>query len=273
MAARGGGTSWSEANQAYLVAEFTRLKQLLTTSNGDAGAAATAPAADLVPPSAIEALVKLFGLTPFERDVVLLAAGTEMDSELAELCPRLTLGAALAVLPEPHWSALTPYRPLREFELIRIGAEQGLTSATVRIDERVLHYLAGLNPPDPRVRSLAAPVPYPAAGAVASEHALLAEKALALMADRSRGIRLLQLCGDDPDGQQDVAALVALGCGCQLFALRAEDLPPPGPDLDTLAALWRREARLLPALLLVHADATGLTPATRQLVEIGRAHV
>jgi hypothetical protein len=49
--------------------------------------------------------------------------------------------------------------------------------------------------------------------------------------------------------------------------LRAEDLPPPGPDLDTLAALWRREARLLPALLLVHADATGLTPATRQLVE------
>jgi len=267
MASRAAATSWSEANQAYLVAQFARLKRLLTKGHGHAGAAASAPGPDLVPPPAIEALVELFGLSEFERDVVLLAAATEMDSEMAELCPRLTLGAALAILPEPHWSALSPDRPLREFELIRIEAQQGLTSATVRIDERVLHYLAGLNPPDPRVRSLVTPVPYPAVGAVASEHTRVAEKALALLADRSRAVRLLQLCGDDPDGQEDAAALIALGCGCQLYAVRAEDLPPPGPDLDTLAALWRREALLLPAVLLVHTGTTGLTPATRQLVE------
>ena len=29
--------SWSEANQACLVAEFTRLKRLLTAENGDSG--------------------------------------------------------------------------------------------------------------------------------------------------------------------------------------------------------------------------------------------
>ena len=52
-----------------------------------------------------------------------------------------------------------------------------------------------------------------------------------------------------------------------LFAVRVEDLPPPGPDLDIIATLWRREALLLPALLLVHSGATGLTPAARQLVE------
>jgi predicted nucleic acid-binding protein len=267
MAARAAATSWSEANQAYLVAEFARLKRLLTKGHGHAASAGRAPGPDLLPPPAIEALVELFGLSEFERDLILLAAATEMDSEMAELCPRLTLGAALAVLPEPHWSALSPDRPLREFELIRIEAEQGLTSATVRIDERVLHYLAGLNPPDPRVRRLVAPIPYPTADAVASDHARVAEKALALLADRSRAVRLLQLCGDDPDGQEDVAALIALGCGCQLYAVRAEELPPPGPDLDTLAALWRREALLLPAVLLVHTGAAGLTPATRQLVE------
>ena len=264
---RTAAIAWSEANQAYLVAEFARLKRLLTKGHGHAAAAGAAPAADLDPPPAIEALVELFGLSEFERDVILLAAATEMDSEMAELCPRLTLGAALAVLPEPHWSALSNDRPLREFELIRIEAGPGLTSATVRIDERVLHYLAGLNPLDPRVRSLVTPVPYPAAGAVASEHARVAEKALALLADRSRAVRLLQLCGDDPDGQEDVAALIASGCGCQLYAVRAEELPPPGPDLDLLAALWRREALLLPAVLLVQAGATGLTAATRQLVE------
>jgi len=266
MAARAAATSWSEANQAYLVAEFARLKRLLTNGHGHAGAAASARAPDLVPPPAVEALVELFGLSGFERDVILLAAATEMDSEMAELCPRLTLGAALAIIPEPHWSALSSDRPLREFELIRIEAEQGLTSATVRIDERVLHYLAGLNAPDPRVRSLVTPIPYPAADTVASEHARVAEKALVLLADRSRAVRLLQLRGDDPDGQEDVAALIALGCGCRLYAVRAEELPPPGPDLDTLAALWRREALLLPAVLLVHTGAAGLTPATRQLV-------
>ena len=63
-----------------------------------------------------------------------------------------------------------------------------------------------------------------------------------------------------------MAALIALGCGCQPFAVRVEDLPPPGPDLDAVAALWRREALLLPALLLLHAGAAGLTPAARQLV-------
>ena len=266
MASRAAEILWSEANQAYLVGEFTRLKRLLTAENGDAGAGPCAPVTDLDPPPAIEALAEMFGLSEFERDIVLLAAGTELDSKIAELCPRFTLGAALAVLPEPHWSALSPDRPLREFELIRVEAEQGLTSAAVRIDERVLHYLAGLNPPDPRVRSLVKPIPYPAAGAVASEHACVAQKALTLLAGLPTAVRLLQLCGDDPDGQEDVAALIASGCGCQPFAVQVEELPPPGPDLDALAALWRREALLLPALLLVHAGATGLTPAARQLV-------
>ncbi len=49
--------------------------------------------------------------------------------------------------------------------------------------------------------------------------------------------------------------------------MRVAELPPPGPGLDTLAGLWLREAILLPALLMLHADGTGLIPAARQLVE------
>jgi hypothetical protein len=259
--------SWTEANQACLVTEFTRLKRLLSTGDDEAGAATGAPATGLDPPSAIDALAGLFGLSEFERDIVLLAAGTEMDSEIAKLCPQFTLGVALAVLRQPHWSALSPDRPLREFGLIQLDTERGLTSATVRIDERVLHYLAGLNPPDPRLRMLVKPIPIPAAGAVAREHAAIAENALALLADAPGAVRALQLCGDDPDGQEDIAALIALGYGCQPFAVRVEDLPPPGPDLDAVTALWRREALLLPALLLLHSGATGMTPAARQLIE------
>ncbi len=95
------GTSWTEANQACLVAEFTRLTTAPDHSeSGDsgptAGAAAVAqPQAELDPPPAINALTQtLFGLSAFERDLLLLAAGTEMDSRIAELCPRLSLGVA-----------------------------------------------------------------------------------------------------------------------------------------------------------------------------------
>ena len=197
-------------------------------------------ATGLDPPSAIDALAGLFGLSEFERDIVLLAAGTEMDSEIAEALPSAHARAWHSPsFREPHWSALSPDRPLREFGLIQLEAEQGLTSAAVRIDERVLHYLAGLNPPDPRIRMLVKPIPIPATDAVAREHAAIAENALALLSDAQGSVLVVQLCGDDPDGQEDVAALIALGCGCQPFAVRVEDLPPPGPDLDTIAALWR----------------------------------
>ena len=161
-----------------------------------------------------------------------------MDPEIVGLCPQLTLGVALAVLPRPHWSALSPDRPLREFGLIQLDTEQGLTSAAVRIDERVLHYLAGLNPPDPRIRMLVKPIPIPTTDAVAREHAAIAENALALLSDAQGSVLVVQLCGDDPDGQEDVAALIALGYGCLPFAVRVEDLPPPGPDLDAVTALW-----------------------------------
>src|ERR1035438_4818299 len=115
----------------------------------------------MIAPAAIDRLAELFGLSPFERDVVLLAAGIEMDSALATQAGRVTFGLAMAVLPEPHWSALTPFRPLRRFRLIELERGHGLTCAPLRIDERILHYLAGVNLPDPRLQPLIEASPFP----------------------------------------------------------------------------------------------------------------
>jgi ATPase family associated with various cellular activities (AAA) len=79
-------------------------------------------------------------------------------------------------------------------------------------------------------------------------------------------VSLLQLCGDDPHGQEDVAAAIAASVGRVLFAAHADDLPPPGPELEHVRTLWEREALLLPAGLLIRCGADGLTPAVRQLV-------
>ena len=150
---------WTEANQACLVAEFARLKRVLGSSTEEPWEEPQLPAQ----PLAIDRLCQLFDLSAFERDVLLLCAGVEMDSKLAALCGEAqgypqrtyaTLGLALAALREPHWSALTPDRPIRRFRLVDVETGHGLCTAPLRIDERILHYLAGLNALDPRLRAL-----------------------------------------------------------------------------------------------------------------------
>ena len=78
----------------------------------------------LQPPAAIDQLSVRFGLSEFERQIVLLAAGIEMDSTLAALCTdamgrerraggAISFALALGILDDPHWSALAPTGPLR----------------------------------------------------------------------------------------------------------------------------------------------------------------
>jgi hypothetical protein len=251
---------WTEANQRCLVAEFARLKARLTSASEPES---ERPAMEA--PSAIEWLAELFGLSPFERDIVLLAAGVEMDSELAAQCSRFTFGVAMAVLAEPHWSAFAPSRPLRRYRLIDLEPGRGLTNAPLRIDERILHYLAGLNLPDPRLRTLLEPSPFP--DWIAEEHKAVASDAMRVLESSSRPAPLLHLCGDDAHGQEDAAALIAANDGLQLFTLRAEELPAPGPDLDQFASLWEREALLLPGALLIECGPGGLSASVRRLAE------
>ncbi|MFV0665598.1 ATP-binding protein [Denitromonas sp.] len=250
---------WTTANQQLLVAEFVRLRARL--GEGDVATAdpqVEAAARCLPAPAAIDTLVALFALSGFERDVLLLAAGAEMDARLAALCgeaagqpqrPWATFGLALAVLPEPHWSALTPVAPLRRWRLVEVDERAGLTSARLQLDERVLHFIAGLNYPDHRLAALLDTVP--PAGLMAEAHrALAADLAMQLAEQRGR-LPVVMLGGDDADGQQDVAATLAQALGVGLFRLRAGDIPAAPHEQAALRSLWQREAALLGAGLLV----------------------
>jgi predicted nucleic acid-binding protein len=268
-------TSWTEANQAYLVTEFARLKSRLR-SNPHAPRQEVMQTA-IEPPAAIDRLTEIFGLSAFEREVLLLCAGIEMDSELASECGAAqglshaapaTFGLSLGLLAEPHWSAITPDRPLRRFRLVEVdaSARASLTAAPARIDERVLHYLAGINVVDQRLQSLLRPSVSPAW--IAENHRATAFEILRALDNHSSGpVPIVQLCGDDQHGQEDIAALVTEQMGLYLFTLRAEEIPPVGPDLDQLNILWQREALLLPAGLLLQCGHTGVTPPARYLVE------
>src|SRR5262245_20689312 len=120
--------TWAEANQAHLIAEFARLKQRL----GIPVETISYEPASHEEPFAIDRVAAIFGLTPFERDLLLLCAGVEMDSELAARCAELhaqkpfaTFGLAISTLEDPHWSAFTPTRPLRRFRLLEVNNNAG----------------------------------------------------------------------------------------------------------------------------------------------------
>ena len=264
---------WSEANQAYLAAEFARLRQALG-SEAASGESVLEAQNDLESPAAIDRLAELFDLSPFERDLLLLCAGIEMDSRLAAGCgraqghphqPHVTFGLAMAWLSDPHWSALTPARPLRRFHLLEVEAGRSLASAPIRIDERILHYLAGINLLDPRLEPLLRVSPFP--DWIAEAQRSLAIQVAERLGSYAESSPLVHLCGDDPQGQEDAAALAALGLGRQLFVLRAEDLPQVGVELDQFTLLWERESLLLPGALLLQCGAAGLTASARHLIE------
>jgi hypothetical protein len=266
---------WTDANQRVLVAEFVRLKCLLRGDGADeASIEIERLRGTMIGQAAIDRLADRFGLSAYERDLLLLVAGIEMDSELASLCaaaapgtsrPCASFGLALAVLPDAHWSALTPTRPLRRWRLVEPADDTSLAGARLRIEERVLHYLAGVNYVDPRLHPLLRPVHQ--TPAMAPGHERIRDEITATLASCDAPLPLVCLGGNDGHGKRDVAAGVAERCGLQLFALAAEDVPAGAHELEVLASLWEREAALLDAALLVESGDGGPGPAERRLLE------
>ena len=273
---------WERLNQRYLVREFAALRSRLSVSetgsspheNEAADSEQNAMLDAMYPPAAIDSLVAIFGLSAFERDVLLLLAGAEMDSALAARCSEIsgrsqrsavTFSLAMATLHDPHWSALAPSSPLRRFRLIEMEPGHGLTLAPLHIDERILHYLAGVNSLDVRLEGMLSRKPEPQW--MAEEHIDLATESARLLDGDASASAVLHLCGDDASGQENIAALVAQRAGYQLFVLRIEDTPAAGAEMDQFLHLWMRESLLLPAVLLLQWEADMPTAAARQLAE------
>jgi len=269
------GLEWTDANQRMLVAELARLKHLLRGDSVDEAISEIERLREAMPgPAAVDRLAERFGLSAFERDLLLLVAGVEMDSEIAALCagstagpsrPYATFALALAVLTGPHWSALTPMRPLRRWRLVEPTDDAALVNARLRLDERVLHHLAGVSYLEPSLRPLLRSLPQ--TPAMARGHERIRDEIAAALAACDAPLPLIHLGGNDPHGKRDVASGVADRCGLQLFALSADDVPGNAHELEAFASLWEREAALLDAGLLVESGDGGPGPAERRLLE------
>jgi hypothetical protein len=161
-------------------------------------------------------------------------------------------------LADPHWSAFTPFRPLRRYRLVDMEGGYGLTNAALRIDERILHFLAGVNLPDARLEGLLQNTAFP--HWIADEHKAVAIEAAGFLAG-SEAPPALHFCGDDPLGQEDTAAFAAAAHERQLLLIRAESLPVVGTELDQLKLLLERETLLLPGAVLIQCGSNAVSAA------------
>jgi hypothetical protein len=223
--------------------------------------AAASPPTETGEPPALLRLRETFGLSPFECDVLMLCAAMELDGETAELFARLhgdparpfpTFALLLALLPGGHWSAVAPDAPLRYWRLIEIGDGQVLTQAPLRIDERILHFLAGVGRFDLRLAAFLTPIP-PASGQdLPPSHARIAQRMALLWTDAERGpdLPLAQLRGAAADCRP-IAAAAARRLGLSASSLAAERLPQNAAELDHFLRLWDRECALSGAGLLL----------------------
>jgi hypothetical protein len=248
--------NWAEANQQYLMSALDAVRGVL-----EGRAPVQTPAAEkITPPPALETLCKLFGLSPFERAVLLMCAGMELDSKFAAIYgkangdPRReypTFSLALAALPDAHWSALTPDAPLRRWRLIELQPGSDLTQSRLRIDERVLHFLTGVTHLDERLIGVVEPLP-PPTGLVNSQRVIAERIATVLRNGPPRPV--IQLCGNDGSARRAIAAAGCAMVGLNLHILAAEVLPNDARELESLVRLWEREAALATSALLVECD-------------------
>ena len=238
---------------------------------------AGAAAADDKYTPALAVLAERLGLSAFERDVLLLCIGMELDTRFPALCaqaqhdpsrPYPTFALAFAVLDAPSWDALSPQRPLRYWRLLEIhqpGA-QPLIGAALAADERVVNFVKGMNYLDDRLSPLLTAL---SPAALPPSQQAVADRLLDNLHHVPPGepLPLLQLLGSDSVSKQAIAQTVAAAFGAQAYRLSAELLPAAVAEQETLLRLWQRESQLLPLALYLDAAEVERGDATATLVK------
>ncbi len=275
-------SAWHKRNEAYLAKAFTLQRLRLTRfAQARVGGNSSSPPEDVVnveelaaeikalesesPPPALVVLSRLFNLSRFERDLLLLCAGMELDTNVASMCAHAqndshrsfpTFALALALFDEPAWDVLSPERPLRRWRLIEINqpGHMPLTVSPLRADERIVNYIKGLNYLDDRL----APMLFPLnAGAFHTSLPASQKEAVELIVRQLRRERsnwflpIIQLAGSDVQSKQLVASHVTAALGLRLLRLPAALMPVHAPELETLARLIEREMALWPFAIYV----------------------
>ena len=236
-----------------------------------------------------ETIGRLFGLTPFERDVLLLCVALELDPAFERLFAYVqddvtrkyaTPHLAVALLAGPSaesgdrvssrdvvdrgrrealraaHASFQPDAPLRRFCLVNVDAAPTPTGGLLcplQLDSRVVDYLRGVNRVDERVADVIQPV---ATAPLAPSHDEIVDDVVRVLARSAGGPRPpVNLVGARGAGKHVVAGAIAdrLGLGCYVFD--PSKVSAQAGERPSVRRLLEREVMLLQAALYI--DGTG----------------
>jgi hypothetical protein len=205
----------------------------------------------------LELLAHRFGLDDAERDLLLLCLLPELDARFARLYGYLhddisrryaTVGLLDEMLASPAFAArrlLGPDARLVESELVVLGpwaAAEGPAMRTVRIEDRIVDYLTGIDRADARLAGAVRDLTEPSDDQLAPAQVRLLDALAAVP-----GARIV-FAGGDPRSRRGQA--VAIGARLRMPVLLASAPVAAEPHGPHLVALAFREATLRSALLL-----------------------
>ena len=213
-------------------------------------------------PASLDVIGHIFGLDEFERDVLLLALAPEFDGTFERLYAYVqddlsrrhaTADLALSLLlgegddPGEARERLGPHGALRRNRLVvldEVSPSAAVPNRPLRVEERVVEFVCGVNRPDARVEHLLEPAP----------PALLADADRTIVAQMSDWLRAspaqlfgrsVNLIGPADARQVHLARSVCDAIGIGLARLDAGALLASAIDRRELIALIEREAVLL----------------------------
>lgn len=267
-------STWQDVNKSYLMQELARVKQMSITKiaemdDSDLSAHITHQSSDLMgempedfPPSALELICDRFGLSPFERDVLLLCAGREFDSSWGVLWGKLqgsnetaypTFSLALSILSSVHWDALTPEAPLRRWQLIELRGNGILTQKELAIDEQILHYLAGIQHLDERLQGLVEPVDLDLT-LPESHQEIVQQLVNTWLENQDTTLPIIHLCGKDSASKKAIALSACQELQLNLYQISVEVLPTDTSQINLFKCLLEREWLLNQTVFLFNCD-------------------
>ena len=216
-------------------------------------------ASDTIAPA--DTLANLFGLTPFERDVILLAFAPEIEPEFETLYAYLhddvtrkyvSPQLALSVFAKGEtWLAardsFLPDAPLRRYRLVSLGHDSrssgALLTRPLHLDERITDFVLGVDRLDEAAATVLTTVPEALLDPT-NEAQLKSLARWAASGAQSGGRRILNLTGPPGSGRRSFARSLCACLGLGLHELLLKRLEAAGADARDLTRVVEREALL-----------------------------
>jgi hypothetical protein len=264
--------NWLQLNQTYLKLCLRRVRSLMQVPQRQNGQPETRQKkletlqnqlqdirVQMRSSPAIDSLCDSFALTEFERDILLLGTGIELETAFAKEVALVNgndghanFALALSVLTDPHWSALTATSPLRCWRLINMQPHGSFVTAPYNVDERVLHYLTGIDELDCRIAPYLQPLT-PPSPKMGRQYAAAIEHFSQNLAN-DHFSQLVHLHSENRSLNRLAVSLAYQVLGMRCFRL-LPGFPANEPvELEAFSRLWQRESVLSRAGLLVELD-------------------